>query len=93
VTGWREREGAQREFLLARAGADGRLRPAASASPGLDADRRAALLEALAARELPRRRARGRVRWVGPGVEVLVDAHGSPDGPVRDAILRGFEIA
>ena len=91
VTGWRERDGALPEFLLARAGADGRLRPAGGASLGLDAGQRAELLEALAARELPRRASRGRVRWAGPGVEVLLDAHGSPDGPVRDAVLRGFE--
>ncbi len=63
VTGWRERDGAVPEFLLARAGADGRLRPAGSASLGLDAGQRAELLEALAARELPRRASRSRVRW------------------------------
>ena len=92
VTGWRERNGELPEFLLARTGADGRLRPAGSASFGLDAGRRAELLEALAAREFPRRGGRGRARWAAPGVEVLVDAHGSPSGPVRDAILRGFEM-
>jgi bifunctional non-homologous end joining protein LigD len=92
VTGWRERAGELPEFLLARAGVDGRLRPAGSASFGLDAGQRAELLEALAGRELPRRRPRDRVRWAAPGVEVLVDAHGSPSGPVRDAILRGFEV-
>jgi len=58
----------------------------------LDAGQRAELLEALAARELPRCRARGRGRWAAPGVEVLVDAHGSPGGRVRDAIVRGFEL-
>ena len=92
VTGWRERDGELPEFLLARPGADGRLRPAGSASLGLDAGQRAELLEALAARELSRRRSRGRVRWAAPGVEVLVDAHGLPSGPVRDAIVRGFEV-
>jgi bifunctional non-homologous end joining protein LigD len=92
VTGWREREGELPEFLLARSGADGRLRPAGSASLGLNAGRRAELLDALAARELPRCRSRARVRWAAPGVEVLVDAHGSPSGPVRDAIVRGFEV-
>jgi bifunctional non-homologous end joining protein LigD len=90
VTGWRERDGERPEFLLARAGADGRLRPAGSAGMGLDVDQRTELLEALAARELPRHRGRTRVRWVKPGVEVLVDAHGSVEGPVRDAILRGL---
>jgi bifunctional non-homologous end joining protein LigD len=92
VTGWRERDGELPEFLLARSGADGRLRPAGSAWLGLDAGQRAQLLDALAARELPGRRSRGRARWAAPGVEVLVDAHGSPSGPVRDAVLRGFEL-
>lgn len=92
VSGWRERDGQLPEFLLARPGADGHLRPAGSASLGLDAGQRADLLDALLARELPRRGRRGRVRWAAPGVEVLVDAHGSPSGPVRDAILRGFEV-
>jgi hypothetical protein len=32
------------------------------------------------------------MRWAAAGVEVLVDAHGSPSGPVRDAIVRGFEL-
>lgn len=59
---------------------------------GLDAARRAELLEALAAHELPRRGRRGHVRWAAPGVKVLVDAHGSPSGPVRDAIVRGFDV-
>jgi len=93
ITGWRERDGALPEFLLARSGADGRLRAAGSASLGLDARQRAELLEALAARELPCRASRGRVRWVAPGVEVLVDAHGSPGGLLRDPILRGVEVA
>ena len=96
MTGWRERTGELPEFLLARAGVDGRLRPAGSTSFGLDAGQRAELLEALAGRELPRRRSRGRVRWAAPGVEVLVqvlvDAHGSPSGSVRDAILRGLGV-
>jgi bifunctional non-homologous end joining protein LigD len=92
VTGWRERDGELPEFLLARCGADGRMRPAGSVSLGLGAGQRAELLEALAARELPRPARRSRVRWAAPGVEVLIDAHGSPAGPVRDAILRGFEL-
>jgi bifunctional non-homologous end joining protein LigD len=92
VTGWRERDGKLPEFLLARAGRDSQLRPAGSASLGLDAPRRADLLEHLAARELPRHRRSSRVRWAAPGIEVLVDAHGSPTGPVRDAIIRAFEI-
>ena len=91
VTGWRERAGALPEFLLARRQTDGGLRPAGSASLGLDAARRASLLVALE-RHAERPRASGRgVRWTAPVIEVLVDAHGRGDGPVRDAIVR--EIA
>ena len=69
---------------------EGRLRPAGSASLGLDADRRATLLDALAQNELPRGAARrgGGARWAAPVIEIFVDSHGSPAGPVRDAIMR-----
>ena len=91
VTGWREREGALPEFLLARE-LDGDVRPAGSASLGLDADSREHLLAALAERELtPRRRRRG-TRWALPEIEVFADVHGRPDGPVRDAVLREFRV-
>ena len=94
VTGWRERDGELPEFLLARVADSGRLRPAGSASLGLDAQRRAELLAHLIARELPPRTTRShRARWAAPGVEVIVDAHGPPTGPVRDPIIRAFEIA
>jgi bifunctional non-homologous end joining protein LigD len=93
VTGWRARDGELPEFLLARRGPEGALRPAGRASLGLDPDRRAALIEALAEHELPPRRRRGSVRWVAPVVEVDVDAHGAPDGPVRDAVLRDVYLS
>jgi bifunctional non-homologous end joining protein LigD len=94
VTGWRERDGDLPEFLLARVAGDGRLRPAGSASLGLDPLRRAELLEHLAARELPRRASRAcRTRWAAPAVNVVVDARGSPTGPMRDPIIRAFEVA
>jgi bifunctional non-homologous end joining protein LigD len=94
VTGWRERDGELPEFLLARVVDSGRLRPAGSASLGLDPLRRAELIEHLTARELPRRTVRGgRARWAAPGIEVIVDAHGSRTGPVRDPIIRAFEVA
>ena len=92
VTGWREHDRDLPEFLLARRAPDGRLRPAGSASLGFDAAQRAELLAQLAARELPRTGRRSRTRWAAPGIEVLVDAHGSPTGPVRDGILRDFEL-
>ena len=92
VTGWRERDGELPEFLLARRGPDGALRPAGSASLGLDGPQRAELLAMLAARELPRKGRRSRSRWAAPGIEVLVDSHGSPTAPVRDGILRAVEV-
>jgi bifunctional non-homologous end joining protein LigD len=91
VTGWRTREGRGEEYLLARRDVNGSLAPAGSVGMGLDAERRAALVETLAVYELPprhRRRRRGDVRWVAPVVEVAVEAHGRRDGPVRDAVLR-----
>jgi hypothetical protein len=93
-TGWREL-GDDRlpEFLLARVGQDGSLRPAGSATLGLDAMRRGELLDALREHELPARRRRSSVRWVIPGpIEVTADAHGRVDGPVRDAVLREVHV-
>jgi hypothetical protein len=57
---------------------------------GLDAHRRAMLLDVLAKHELPRRAAPrvSGARSAAPVVQVLVDAHGSPAVPVRDAIMR-----
>lgn len=52
----------------------------------------AELLEALAAREIRRPGRRSRVRWAAAGVEVLVEAHGSPTGSVRDAIVRAVVV-
>jgi len=94
VTGWREL-GDDRlpEFLLARVGQDGSLRPAGSATLGLDAMRRGELLDALREHELPARQRRSSVRWVIPGpIEVTADAHGRVDGPVRDAVLREVHV-
>jgi bifunctional non-homologous end joining protein LigD len=87
VTGWRAREGTFDEFLLARRGPDGRLRPAGSASLGLDSVRRAELVAAIADLALPSR-GRGSVRWASPVIEVAADVDGPVDGPVRDAVLR-----
>ena len=92
VTGWRERAGLLPEFLLARRGADGSLRPAGSASLDLDADRRALLLSALSERELPSRRRRGAARWAVPEIELLAEVHGPVDGPVRDAVIHGVRM-
>ena len=76
------------EFLLARRGPEGGLRPAGSASLGLNAQRRAELLKAAAPHAVSASGRRGPVRWVNPVVEVLADVHGPVDGGVRDAIWR-----
>lgn len=91
VTGWRERKRALPEFFLARQ-LDGKLRPAGTASLGLDADSREQLLAALVERELTRGRRRRGARRVLPEIEVFADVHGRPDGPVRDAVLREFRV-
>ena len=92
VTGWRERDRALPEFLLARRAANGSLRPAGSASLGLSAAQRAELLDALVAHELPSRRRRTSVRWAAPVVEVDADLHGPISGAVRDAVLRSVSF-
>ena len=92
VTGWRERPDELPEFLLARRGADGGLRPAGSASLGLDPPRRALLLAALEENEVAPRRFGRRVRWAAPVIEVLVDLHGPTDGPARDPVLREISL-
>jgi bifunctional non-homologous end joining protein LigD len=91
VTGWRERERALPEFFLARQ-LDGKLRPAGTASLGLDATSRERLLAALAERELTLGRRRRGVRWAIPEIEVVADVHGRPDGAVRDAVLQEFRV-
>jgi len=91
ITGWRTRTDEPEEFLVARAGADGRLQPAGSVWMGLDRDRRATLLEALASAEDVARR-RGSLRFSTADVEVAVDCHGRLDGPVRDAVVREVHV-
>ena len=87
ITGWIPGQGGEPdEYLLARGAV-----AAGSVSFGLDAERRAALRAAVTARE--RSRPRQRVRWIDDGVTVEIDAHGRPDGPVRDPVLRSFSIA
>jgi bifunctional non-homologous end joining protein LigD len=92
VTGWRERRDELPEFLLARRAADGGLRPAGSASLGLDPPRRTRLLEALEQHETTPRRPDRSVHWAAPVVEVLVDHRGPTDGPARDPVLREISL-
>ena len=93
VTGWRERDGELPEFLLARPGAGwpavaGRQR---LARVGCRPARRAA--RGSRGPRGPRPRTTNPGAMGGSGVEVVVDAHGSPSGPVRDALVRAFEVA
>jgi len=90
VTAWRPGNGREPdEVLVARRDHDGELRYAGGVRFGLRAAERARLRGLLI--DLERLRARrARVRWVRPLVEVDVDYHGRPGGPLRDPILRGI---
>ena len=82
VTGWRERDGELPEFLLARVADSGRLPAGRKRVARLDARRRAELLAHVMARRSSTRTTRShRARWVAPGVEVIVDAHGPSPAP------------
>jgi bifunctional non-homologous end joining protein LigD len=87
VTGIRRSaEGRTEAVLVARRLPDGSIRPAGAVELGL----RCELLDELQQRlaPLPIRR-HGTVTWYPAEVSVIVSAHGPPDRPVRDAILRG----
>jgi bifunctional non-homologous end joining protein LigD len=89
ITGWRERSGSLAEFFLARQDSTGALWPVGSASLGLDAERRAQLIDALSPRgEIASRRRRGGIRPAGAPVEVVADYHGPAAGPLRDTVIR-----
>ncbi len=85
VTGWEPGQpGDLDEFLVARRDPDGTWAPAGRVKFGLDRDARARLRERLV--ELDRGGRNG-VRWVSPVIELNVEHHGVPGGPLRDGII------
>jgi bifunctional non-homologous end joining protein LigD len=89
VTGVRRsREGRTEAVFVARRIPDGSLRSAGAIDLGLRGEIVHELEERLA--DLPARR-RGAVAWYPAEVSVIASVHGMPDGPVRDAILRGVD--
>ncbi len=87
VTGVRRSsEGRTEAVFVARRLPDGSTRSAGAVELGLRGEVVEDLEQRLA--ELPVRR-RGAVAWYPAEVSVIVSVHGLPDGPVRDAILRG----
>src|SRR3954454_19739280 len=83
VTALREATHTRRaELLVARRGADGMLGPAVAVAMGVTPE----LIDAL---DVAGPTGRGIARLRAP-LTVAVDCHGRPDGPVRDAILRGL---
>jgi bifunctional non-homologous end joining protein LigD len=86
VTGVRRsREGRPEAVFVARRLADGSIRSAGAIELGLHREIVEELEQRLA--ELPVRH-RGAAAWFPAEVSVIALAHGLPDGPVRDAILR-----
>ena len=93
ITGWRPgHRHAPDQFLVARRQPDGALRHAGGVRFGLNGHERDQLRAALQRLEQPIRRHTG-VRWVRPLLEVDVDSHGRPDGPLRDPVLRNVALA
>jgi bifunctional non-homologous end joining protein LigD len=92
VTGWRPGADEPDTIYLARVDSDGRRRHVGDARPfGLDAAAREQLRTALRERAAAPRR-KGGIWNVPSGITVTVDAHGRPDGPLRDAILRDVNV-
>jgi bifunctional non-homologous end joining protein LigD len=86
ITAWRPGESRQPdEVLVSRRDAAGVLRYAGGVRFGLSADDRARLRALLQDIEQPSSR-RSRVRRVDPVLEVEVDSHGRPGGPLRDPV-------
>ena len=86
VTGIRRsRDRALEAIFVARRRYDGSFRGAGAVELGLQRELVDQLEHRLAG--LPARQ-RGAVSWYPAEVSVLASLHGTPDGPVRDAVLR-----
>jgi bifunctional non-homologous end joining protein LigD len=93
VTGWRPGHRHQPdEILVARRLPHGTLRYAGGVRFGLHGHQGDQLRAARQRLEEPTRR-RSRVRGVRPPLEVDVDSHGRPGGPLRDPVLRNVALA
>jgi bifunctional non-homologous end joining protein LigD len=92
VTAWRPGERRRPdEVLVARRDGAGTLRHAGGVRFGLTVHDRACLRALLERIEEPRPR-RSRIRRVRPLIEVDVDYHGRPGGPLRDPVLRNVAL-
>jgi bifunctional non-homologous end joining protein LigD len=92
VTGWRPAPYRARRpdaIFVARASADGNLRPAGTAELGLSAGERERLRAALQQRHVETSRGAHRV---AAGIWVDVDFHGGETGPLRDAVMRAVRV-
>jgi bifunctional non-homologous end joining protein LigD len=88
VAGWLPATDSEPEALLVR---DDRGRPAGDVTFGLTAlDTESLRQAALALADAPR--GKRRMRRVGAGLVVTVDAHGADGQPLRDLILRGWRL-
>jgi bifunctional non-homologous end joining protein LigD len=91
VTAWTPGEcGEPDRYWVARE-LDGRLRLCGEVSFGLAPDQRARLRREVARREIGSAR-RGGLRPIKLGVRLRVQAHGRPDGPLRDPMIRSVEL-
>jgi bifunctional non-homologous end joining protein LigD len=92
VTGWRPGDRHEPdELLVARREPDGTLLYAGGVRFGLDGYQRDQLRDALRRLQEPSPR-RSRVRRVRPLLDVDVESHGTPGGPLRDPVLRNVAL-
>jgi ATP-dependent DNA ligase len=89
ITAWLPARGRGEEaFALVRSSSEGRQSGAGTVSLGLDREQRQRLRNALVSAEVGDGRRRRTWRAVAPVARVVVEAHGNPDGPVRDPVMR-----
>lgn len=93
MTAWRPgRRGEPDELLVSRRDANGQLHYAGGVRFGLTASERVCLRGVLKRLEEPVS-GRANVRPVQPFIEVDVDYHGQPGGPLRDPVVRNVAVA
>ena len=91
VAAWTPGDRQPDTFYLTRIGVDGQPAFAGAVQLGLSGETREGLRRAVLERELsaPRRR---RIRPIRAGVSLVVSAHGTAGGPLRDPIIREFVL-